>query len=357
MFFAEFARIGSDSLCLFLLGLIFQLTLRLIYGKCPTIMMPILLGGLLGLGLLTKAFFLPLLAGYSAFLLFRVWRVRGKTQLVRQRLLTFCLTTMPALLIGAGWYVRNFLVYGSPTGSTDSILIAQLGGLLPKLISHFSIHTLVSDILGIAVSWSWGGSWSLVRVSPWLQIPLLLIAAWLMVAYFLAARGHSVEGPIWLPVWLTMPLLAGLFYHVLVVIALASNGTPGWYLNILAPFLAFAMGLGIERISRKKLGRAFLRGALIYAVAFLIIVMWSQVALFSGCAIKNNAKLYQFDGQLFCLDRLSEIAHRLSIIGWPNLSIVALGGGLLCIVSALSCSPLTARIREWPTQSLTWKNG
>ena len=189
------------------------------------------------------------------------------------------------------------------------------------------------------------------------EIPLLLIAAWLMVAYFLAARGHSVEGPIWLPVWLTMPLLAGLFYHVLVVIALASNGTPGWYLNILAPFLAFAMGLGIERISRKKLGRAFLRGALIYAVAFLIIVMWSQVALFSGCAIKNNAKLYQFDGQLFCLDRLSEIAHRLSIIGWPNLSIVALGGGLLCIVSALSCSPLTARIREWPTQSLTWKNG
>ena len=84
MFFAEFARIGSNSLCLFLLGLIFQLTLRLIYGKCPTIMMPILLGGLLGLGLLTKAFFLPLLAGYSAFLLFRVWRVRGKTQLVRQ---------------------------------------------------------------------------------------------------------------------------------------------------------------------------------------------------------------------------------------------------------------------------------
>ena len=127
MFFAEFARIGSDSLCLFLLGLIFQLTLHLIYGKRHTITTPILLGGLLGLGLLTKAFFLPLLAGYSAFLLFRVWHVRAKTQLVRPRLITFYLTTVSALLIGIGWYVRNFLVYGSPTGSGDSIHIAQLG--------------------------------------------------------------------------------------------------------------------------------------------------------------------------------------------------------------------------------------
>ena len=243
------------------------------------------------------------------------------------------------------WYVRNFLVYGSPTGSTNSILIAQLGGLLPKLISHFSIHTLVSDTLGLQFHGHGVAAGRSSVSSPWLRISLLLIAAWLMVAYFLAARGHSVEGPIWLPVWLTMPLLAGLFYHVLVVIALASNGTPGWYLNILAPFLAFAMGLGIERISRKKLGRAFLRGALIYAVAFLIIVMWSQVALFSGCAIKNNAKLYQFDGQLFCLDRLSEIAHRLSIIGWPNCLHSHGPGGRAFVhrVGVLHCSPLTAR--------------
>jgi hypothetical protein len=357
MFFGEFARIGSDSLCLFLLGFIFRLTLRPDDGERGGVTPPILLGILFGLGLLTKAFFLPLLAGYTAFLLVRVCHVRAKTLLARQRLFTLGLTMISALLIGAGWYVRNFLVYGSPTGSTDSIVAGKLGGLLPNLISNFSFHAVIRDVIGIAVSWSWGGSWSLVRVSPWIHIPLLIVAALLILAYFLEARSHSADGPIWLPVWLGAPLLAGLLYHILVVIALASNGTPGWYLNILAPFLAFAMGIGIDRISRNKRGRILLVASLFYATVFLTVLMWSQMALFSGCAIKNNEKLYQFDGRHFCLDRLPSVLHRLSIIGWPYLSIIALGAGLLCLALAWLWSPLALRTGKRPTQSHSYGNG
>jgi hypothetical protein len=254
------------------------------------------------------------------------------------------LATIPALLIGGGWYFRDFIAYGSPTGSGDAIALSKLGGLIPNLISNFSIYTFFRDIFGIAVSWSWAGSWSLVRVSPWLHIPLLLVTAWLIVSYFLAIRRNSLVEPVWLPAWLAVPLLAGLLYHVLIVIALASNGTPGWYLNILAPFLAFAMGIGIERIWRRRLGQAILKLSLIYAISFIAIVMWSQMALFSGCAIKDASKLYKFHGQRFCLDRLTEVTNHLSVVGWPALAFVAFAGGFLCFVLAWRTSPVTLKM-------------
>jgi hypothetical protein len=65
MFFGEFARIGNDSLCVFLIGLIYSLALRLEYQDEFDPKNAFALGICFALGLLTKAFFIPVLAGYA----------------------------------------------------------------------------------------------------------------------------------------------------------------------------------------------------------------------------------------------------------------------------------------------------
>ena len=164
MFFGEFARIGNDSLCPFLLGLIFSVSLSTFYRGERDLRRPLALGVLLGLGLLTKAFFIPVIAGYAVFMLLRAWQARHDTALLRQRVATLMFAVIPALLIGGGWYVYDFIDYGSPIGSIDSVILAHHGGLIANLRQNFSAYLFVRDMIGIVVSWSWGGSWSLVVV-------------------------------------------------------------------------------------------------------------------------------------------------------------------------------------------------
>ena len=57
-FFPQFARLGNDSLCLLLVGATWALLLRLLQGEGRWASAAAL-GVVLGLGLLTKAFFLP----------------------------------------------------------------------------------------------------------------------------------------------------------------------------------------------------------------------------------------------------------------------------------------------------------
>jgi hypothetical protein len=352
MFLGEFARIGNDALCLLLLSLIFCTSLAVFYQEKRSAVGPVTLGILLGLGLLTKAFFIPLTAGYAAFMLLRTRQARNDKIILRERLRTAVLTIALALLIGGGWYVRDFIEYGSPLGSLDSVVLANRGGLFANLAQNFSIHELVHGVIGILATWVWGGSWSLVRVSPVLQGLLLLVAGWIALNFVREARKYPATDPIWLPVWLTVPVLGGLFYHVLVVIALGSNGTPGWYLNIFAPFLATAIGYSVARIRRSAAGRIALSASLAYAVVLLAVVLWSQTALFAGCAIKNSEKYYEFAGSRFCLDRLGEIGAHLSIVGWPLIGLLAMAGGLLCFVIGSIADAVQQQSRTMKSASL-----
>lgn len=347
MFFSEFARIGNDSLCLFLLGLIFSLSLAVFYRDDRSIVRPFTLGVFLGLGLLTKAFFLPIVVAYATFMTLRAWQARQVREVFRRRLLVSGLAILPALLVGGAWYVHDFVAYGSPTGSNDAIVLEQHGGLGANLLRNFSVYTLIHDVIGIAVSWSWAGSWSLAHVSPVLQVPLLLISCWIAANYFLSAKSYNLGNPIWLPVWLFALIVGGLFYHELVIIAEGISGTPGWYLNILAPFLALAMGYGVERISRSA-ARLLLVPALAYTMSFLLVVLWSQMALFAGCAVKNDDKLYQFPSDWLCLDRVSEVTTHLTVFGWPLLAVLSIGSGFLCLLIGSFALAISNRFRLSP---------
>ena len=334
MFFGEFARIGNDSLCLLLFALICALSFRTIRDARDR-NSAFAVGICFGLGLLTKAFFIPTLVGYTVFMGLRAWRAFDDREQLRRHITGLALVLLPAAVLGGGWYVYNYVVYGSFTGSVDTITVDQMGGLTANLLEKFSLYAFAHEIIAMLVTWSWAGSWSLARLSLVLYLPLLLLTGWIIAAYAREARHHSLSDSIWLPAWLLVPFLLGLVYHALVSIALGGTGTPGWYLHTLAPFLALAGGYGIAGIKRNAVGRVILGSALVYAAVFLIVAIWSQAALFSGCAIKDDSKYYQFSGDWFCLDQIASVADHLSVFGWPHVALLGIGAGFLCLAVAL----------------------
>jgi hypothetical protein len=76
--------------------------------------------------------------------------------------------------------------------------------------------------------------------------------------------------------------------------------------------------------------KPFVIGLLLYAVVFQTMALWSQFALFTGCATKGDDKYYAFSGHAFCLDQIPLLTDRLSVIGWPVLATIGFGSGVLC---------------------------
>jgi len=337
MFFAEFARLGNDSLCLLLFGMTWAVLLRWLEDEYDS-KRSMLIGVLLGLGLLTKAFFLPITFGIGLFMLFRIWRERSDQKLVVSRLKQFVLIFTLPLLLGGSLCVYNFLLYGSFVGGDNFIKLIHQGGLLANLREKLTSFIFVRGIVATMVTWSWGGTWSLTRINEVFRIPLLVLTGWLFFNYVRQARRHILTHVIWLPVWLSATFFIGLIYHVFVGIALTGSGnTPGWYLHILAPLFAFVFAFGLAEIENDGIWKRRLFNSLLaYTVFFLIIINWMQMVMFAGLAIKGDNKYYQFQDHAAYLMRAADVLTRLDVLGWLLLAVICFGGGLLCVVLSLA---------------------
>ena len=332
MFFPEFTRIGNDSLCLFFVGLMtYLLSLWLKDERNTKISLAI--GIVLGMGLLTKAFFLPIGAGLVTFLLIRLWLDKQGVAMRSLQGWNLLQIIWPALLIGGGWYAYNLMEYGTLTGSDSAIHLVHRGGLIPGLREKFSLYGLVRGIAGPLVSYSWAGTWSLTLMPPLLHLPLLFLAAWVVGAFLLQLKRRSLTDPVWLPVWVFVFFGCSLFWHVVIRLALTGHGeTAGWYLHILTPWTALTLGIGAISLLQHRRARLVLIGFLCYAVLFQMIALWAQLSLFTGCATKGDDKYYAFSGHAFCLDQASLLMDRLAVLGYPHLAAIGFAGGLMCMV-------------------------
>jgi Dolichyl-phosphate-mannose-protein mannosyltransferase len=331
MFFPEFARLGNDSLCLLFAGAAaFSLAKGLADER--SLVWPMALGTSLGLGLLTKAFFLPITFAIGVFLLLRLWRTRGDGASWRLEWRNACTSLALPVLIGGGWYLRDYLAYGDFSGNGDAIHIAATGGIWATLKQHHSLFAFVRGVAVMIVTWVWAGTWSLVRIPPLLYAPLFLLLIVTIGGYLKQLKGTPLTRPEWLPVLLFASLSIGLFYHVVEMVAIGGGGTGGWYLHILMPWVAPALGLGAYTVLKRTWQRQLFTVLVVFALLFQAMAIWAQIALFTGCAVKGDDKSYVFSGHSFCVDQYATVFDRLSIIGWPWLAGAGFGGGLLCIV-------------------------
>jgi len=237
-FIPEFARVGNDSLCLFFAGAIALLLCRSLKDE-DNKKWTLSLGILLGAGLLTKAFFIPILAAVTMFFAMR-----------RTHRLHAALILCSALLIGGWWYIYKYIAYGDFIGSDDGIRFAQAhGNSLGSLQQNFSVQAFAEQVMITLRSYIFVmpdlGNWRHWPPLP-ILVPVLSIIVLGFFGYAVQLRRQPVTHPLWLPVWLGSLFGGGLIYHILLEIASSDHDiTPGWYMHILMPWFAPAMGIGV----------------------------------------------------------------------------------------------------------------
>ena len=312
-FFPEMARLGNDSLCLLLMSIAWAISLHMTSGKARAIH-AVYLGIVLGLGLLTKAFFLPITLGICALIV-----TRGPSTPFRIRQLA--LVCFFSFVFGGWWYIRNFLVFGSSLGVND-FLQASGVSFWHGLIANFSLFGFFEGIARLILTFSWAGTWSLARLpEPLVLIPLILVAL-TVITWLINLRTSKLNALA--PLFFVIPFVLSLVGHLIYWLALTGRTiTPGWYLHIAAAPIAFSMALGwkMPRLCAWLSVSSVLTG----------IVAWSlQLSLFSGCATKTGTiKYYSFAGSDCFID-----FSVLNALGLPRLAIFSLSLAALCAIAA-----------------------
>lgn len=327
MFFPEMARLGNDSFCLFFMGLSWAVLLRLLNmpanAFAARLKTAAALGLLLGLGALTKAFFLPATAGICLYLFLRDFFAakRAGLTLVKAGLKGAAAATILAGVFAAlsgWWYLGKLLHEGSLSGGNDFIMLKEKGDFAALLAQNFSIPLFTRRILSLYLGFVWAGTWSFAKL-PFHSVAILglgfsaIILAWIYSLYkdrlWLRAEGA--------PLFIVGPVVLGLVYHVLTQIAAGPDGiiTPGWYLHIFAVPLGLSIAIGARFLWLSLAGRAVVLGGLVFALFFGALAEFYQLTLFSGCSAKlGDDRAYH---PLACFGDIGTMWSRLDIIANP----------------------------------------
>jgi hypothetical protein len=344
MFFPQFARVGIDSLCLFLVGLLAYLLSKWLAGNGEA-KVSLSIGVVLGIGLLTKAFFIPIALAIFMYILMPAFAAPALKPDLARRIPVIAAIFLPAVLIGGGWYVYSYLTFGSLSGSNLGIWLTQRGGLLANLGGTFSLVVFVRGLATAVVTFIWGGTLSLVHLPYLLYAPLLAAIACIFAAFCIRLGKLPLLDLLWLSIWLVAVFALGISWHAVSNMAVNGNGnTPGWYFHILSPFLAPAIGVGVHSLFRNRGSKNAFLGLAAYGAIFTCIAVWFQLALFSGCAVKGDDKHYLFPSRYLCFDDAAMVADGISLFGYPYLA----AAGLICWVAASLLLFLELkRIRQW----------
>jgi hypothetical protein len=332
--FPEFARIGNDSLCLFLLGYLFFAMFSHRADRALGTGNPWLIGLVLGLGMWTKAFFIPIAAAIVTWVVLcqRTRPAPGKGP--AYGLDGAIKIVFAALLTGGWWYGFNLWTRGEITGAYDAALLSQSDGLIAGLIKNFSFFELARGIAVVPVTWTWAGTWSLARMPSYLQLPVVLLMLWVALEFVVQLRRYPLQHQNWLLVLMFAWMGLGFVHHALVILASSRSGVsisqPGWYLHIFLPWVAVGLGVGIQAILSRPVTKSLFTWLTAYALLFHLAAIWSEVSLFSGCATKGADKQFHFQTPAFCLDQAPLVIQRLGVLAFPTVAMFAFSLAAAC---------------------------
>ena len=285
MWYPDTARLGNDSLVALLAAGVWFGVARLTESHSGR-RGHLGIGLLLGLGLLTKATFLPLTAATLAVLSWRAWRGRRSRPALAGALdVALCVGAVGA--VAGWWYLGQALSTGSAIGSNDAVTVSQNGGLLEGLRRHGSVAAFLRMPGTFGLSMVWDGTWSFVSPPFYAIVPMLLapVGLALAAARYGRTRLRPATSSERLAVLTLVLFTAALVYHSLVLIAVVGGAAPAWYLHSFAPALWPLVAWGIAgTFPSRAAGRAF-QALIAYALGFALLATLVQALFFAGCGV------------------------------------------------------------------------
>jgi len=361
-------RITNDTAAVVLFPLLIIATGRL-HEKPITPRRLLFIGFLLGLGLLTKVYFVTAVPVLLMTIMLK--RFRGEMS-SRMCALALSLVLMPAILLAGWWYLRNYMELGTWFGlaqtrmSSSLPLIAWLKGLL-----HLRLGEFLKLLFQLHL---WAGNWSFRTVSKTFYHLFEVVYALCAVGLIRSLlRNHSILDleseqnresgrSLIIPLGFLISFLAGMFYHrwTATVAGLfidrqwfGALGSEGWYLNVLLPVEAMFLILGIRGLVGQRRSRV---ACLILLSLFFIldqVALWSrEIPYYAGLSIRiAHPFVKPFDAIQHLVENLGLSLSRLAFLGphWSSKTLI-----LSLIVTTLTIAGATP---VWLHRSLSRPSG
>jgi 4-amino-4-deoxy-L-arabinose transferase-like glycosyltransferase len=253
------ASVNNDSLAELLIALTLWQSLRLVRGdRVP----PWALGVLVGVGFLVKASTF-LMAGVVAAALICQWWMLRRTPSVTWRALagSFAAFLVPALALGALWWLRNIGVYGFPDvfglRQHDAVVVGQMR--TAEVLAQVGFGPYLASVLQTTFNSFWGQfGWMGFPLPAWSYalIGLLLGTAAAGWVVRLIRRKPADPRQSWVRFgWLLIGLTAGLAVAQYLYYNLEFYQLQGRYLFPLLIPLGLFVAVGLDGWSRLWIGR------------------------------------------------------------------------------------------------------
>jgi hypothetical protein len=262
-FAIDVARVSNEPLCILLFTLLICLGLRIL-DHAPHAGSAAALGAVLGLGLLTKAYFLTAVPAVFLLLLYRyrkAWRLALTTPVI-------------TVAISGWWYLRNVLTTGTVSAQPESVM---LRGRSPMALLSAAFHIpwfRAVDV--ILVSHLYYCGWSALGARSWMYHVLFAIAALAALGLIFQLRRLAV---VWLAAIYGFFWLGQLYNVFLQSQAKGLAGSMGWYMYavVACEVVLCAVAFGRWRMWAVTLG-AVLFGLLdIYGMHWLAIPYYTGI--------------------------------------------------------------------------------
>jgi hypothetical protein len=257
------SRIGNEPLCILLFTLLIWLGIGIL-NRPPDTRSAATFGAILGLGLLTKAYFLTAVPGVLLLLFYKyrkAW-VAGLT------------TCAIAVAIAGWWYVRNVVATGTFSGLPETVMLRgrSVTALLPAIF-HIPWVRAVDVIL---VSHLYYCGWSALGARSWMYHVFFAIAIFAALGLIVQLRRPVV---VWLAALYGCFWLGQLYNVFLQFLARGVVGSAGWYMYavVACEVVLCAVAFGLWRLWALTLG-TFLFGLLdLYGMHWLAIPYYTGI--------------------------------------------------------------------------------
>jgi hypothetical protein len=279
LFYSTVAPISNDSLGVPMFSALILLALRYFNGSART-GDAVAVGIALGLGLLTKAYFLTALPAITAIFLIACLRNRRD---VKRLVSHFAVIALVSFVIAGWWYLRNHALYGNWSGMLEITRTANLSSI-DRLGAVTRVPWAVS-ILDILKEHIWTGNTSAHGLSRAVYgVGYLLIV--LSIIGFVKAVWVRRRAKPALPDTNLATLLIfysffvlGVLYHTLVNFVLVGvpSGTGGWYMYAVIIPEVILLIYGFEGLAGEKAAGISNVILILYALTVDLVSMFCKI--------------------------------------------------------------------------------